>query len=606
MKKFFRVLTLFFIFTFILTGNVKAEGSIKITNWNVKCDIIEDGSIIINEYITFRFNGSFNGVYREIITNGTGGIDNLEVIEKNAKGDVLFKKTSKGTNGQIGVYETNQADDNVNIKIYSPAKDGEKTFNIVYKVKNVCKKYNDIGELYYSFLGKENRTHIDGFNVNINFPYTFSKDKVKIFAHGPLNGVVKFINNNTINLNVSNVSENNLVAARIVFPKEYIKNSNNIINKDGYTEIIEEENHYINRIEEDRVRKEESKRKGKYASIIVSLFGIYVIIASNKRYRRKNVEIDPMDILPSECTPAVLSQLYNLNINSTTLLATILDLNRKGYLQIEDITEEILTDKRKNKVKNYNIIKIREDELLLQHEKYFINWIIDKIGDRNSVTTERIKEYGKNNAGTFIEEYNEWTSLVKEETKRRGYFDLKCRDYGFSIMALSIIMILLSISLIVFSGFYGVISIMVSIALLGVCIGDLINRRTDYGNMEYEKWKNFKESILRRNKEELFNMYPMDKYFIYSLVLDIEDKKLNEFKDILDDIRFSNNHNGYGYYWFYFYSGMYNSKTGENDFNVSINSSFNSAGPSTGGGGGFSSGGGGAGGGAGGGGAGGF
>lgn len=598
MKKFFRFLTLFFIFAFILTENVKAEGSIRITNWNVKCHIIDDGSIIVNEYITFRFNGSFNGVYREIITTGTDGIDNLEVIEKNANGDILLKKTDNGSNGQTGVYETNQGGDKVNIKIYSPAKDGEKTFNIVYKVKNVCKKYNDVGELYYSFLGKENRTHIDDFNVNINFPYAFSKDKVKIFAHGPLNGVIKFINNNTINLNVSNVGQNNLVATRVVFPKEYIKNSNNIINKDGYTGIIEEENYYINRIKEDKARKEESRKKGKYASIIVSLFGIYVIIASSKRYKTENTpKIDPMDILPSECTPAVLSQFYNLNINSTALLATILDLNRKGYFQIEDITEEISTDKRRDKVKNYNIIKVREDELLLQHEKYFIKWIIDKIGDRNSVTTEEIKEYGKNNAGTFIEGYNEWTSLVKEETKRRGYFDLKCRDYGSTIIVLSIIMILLSIPLIVLSGFYGVIPMMIAIVLLGICVTTLINRKTDYGNMEYEKWKNFKESILKGNKEELFNMYPMDRYFIYSLVLDIEDKKLNEFKDILDDIRFSNNYNGYGYYWFYFYSGMYNNKTGKNDFNASIDSSFNSAGPSTGGGGGFSSGGGGVGGG---------
>lgn len=602
MKKLFGILTLFFILIFILMGNVKAEGNIKIINWNAKCDITDDGSIIINEYITFRFNGGFNGVYREIITNGTDGIDNLKVIEKNAKGDILFKKTSKGANGQSGVYEINQSTDKVNIKIYSTVRNGEKTFNIVYKVKNVCKKYNDAGELYYSFLGKENKTYIENFNVNINPPYTFSKDKVKIFAHGPLNGVIKFINNNTINLNVSNVSENNLIAARILFPKEYIKNSNKIINDNGYAKILEEENYYANKVKEEKLRKEESRKKGKYASIVVSLFGIYVIVASNKRYKRKNMfKIDPMDILPSECTPAVLSHFYKLNIDSTALLATILDLNRKGYFQIEEIKEEAFTDnstdKRKNKGKNYKIIKVREDELLLQHEKYFMKWIIDKIGDKHSATTERIREYGKKDSAAFMRGHNEWTNLVKEETKRRGYFDLKCRDYGVTIMALSIIMILISIALIALSGFYGLIAMIPYIVLIWICINKLIYRKTDYGNMEYEKWKSFKKNILKKDKEKLFNMYPMDRYFIYSLVLDIEDKKLNEFKDIFNNIGFNNYYNGYGFYWFYFYSGMYNNKTGENDFNVSINSSFNSAGPSTGGGGAFSSGGGGVGGG---------
>lgn len=603
MKKFIKTLMLFFIFTFVLSTNVEANGSIDITNWNVKCDVIEDGSIIVNEYITFKFNGNFNGVYREIVTTDTDGIDDLKVIEKNTNSDIVFKRVGKGEDGKIGIYEINQSNDKVSVKIYSPSKDGEKTFNIVYKIKNICKKYNDVGELYYNFLGKENKTYIDNFNVNINFPYAFQKDRVKIFAHGPLNGVIKFINNTTINLNVSNVSENNLVAARIIFPKDYIKNSNNIINKDGYTKIMEEENYYINRIKEDKVRKEESRKRGKYASIIVSLFGIYIIVASKKRYREKEIlEIDEIDILPSECTPAVLSQFYNLSIDSTALLATILDLNRKGYFKIEEIPIEETSEKTswrkiKDKSKNYNIIKVRDEGSLLEHEKYFIKWIIDKIGDTNSVTTERIKEYGEKDGGAFIEGYNEWTNLVKEETKKRGYFDLKCADYGTTMVILSIIMIIVSIALMVSSGLYGLIAMIPYIVLMGICVNKLIHRKTDYGNREYKKWKNFKESILKKDKRELFNMYPMDKYFVYSLVLGIEDKKINEFKDVIDNINFNNNYNGYGYGWFYFYSGMYNGKTGLNNFNTSINSSFNASGPSTGGGGGFSSGGGGVGGG---------
>ncbi|WP_051541919.1 DUF2207 domain-containing protein [Clostridium lundense] len=603
MRNFIRTLTLFFILTFILNTNVEAKGSIEITNWNVKCDVVEDGSIIINEYITFKFSGNFNGVYREIVTTDTSGIDDLKVIEKGTNTDRLFKKVDKGQEGKSGIYETNQFNDNVSIKIYSPSKDGEKTFNIVYKVKNICKKYNDVGELYYNFLGKENKTYIDNFNVNINFPYAFQKDRVKIFAHGPLNGVIKFVNNNAINLNVSNVSENNLVAARIVFPKDYIKSSNNIINKDGYAQIMEEEKYYINRIKEDEARKEESRKKGKYASVIVSLLGIYIILASKKRYKEKDVlEINEIDMLPSECTPAVLSQFYNLSIDSKALLATILDLNRKGYFKIEEIpieepNEKTSWGKIKDKPKNYNITKVKDDELLLEHEKYFIKWIIDRIGDAYSVTTENIKEYSKKNSGDFVQAYNEWTNLVKEETKKRGYFDLKSADYGVTMVGLSIVMIIISIALMVFSGLYGLMAMTPYIILIGICINKLIYKKTDYGIKEYKRWRNFKESILKKDKEYLFHMYPMDRYFVYSLVLGIEDKKINEFKDVIDNIYHNDGYNYYGYGWLYFYSGMYNGKTGLNDFNTSINSSFNVSGPSVGGGGGFSSGGGGAGGG---------
>ncbi|GAA0720828.1 DUF2207 domain-containing protein [Clostridium malenominatum] len=607
MKKYIKIITLLLIFTFIFTGKVEAKDNIEITNWNVKADVLDEGSIVISEYITFKFSGSYNGVFREIKTQDTDGIENLIVSEQGSISN--FKEVKKGKNGDEGIYEVDKSKDGVNIKIYSPSKNTEKTFILSYKVKNVCKKYNDAGELYYSFLGKENKTLIHSFNVNINFPYNFHKDEVSIFAHGPLNGEIKFVNNSTINLNVKNVSEGNLVAGRIVFPKEYIKNSTNIVNKNGYNDIVEEEKGYARKIEENKVKKEKNKIFGKYISQFLSLLAFFIFVISKLKYRREKFSEDYISYgLPEECTPAVLGYFYNFAVNSNTILATILDLNRKGYLNLEEIGgEENSKGRKKSKTKIYKISRIRQDAELLEHERFFMNWIIDEVGDGYYATTEGIKKYSEKHVSEFINKNTEWTKLIKEEVNNRGYYDLSARKYSIKLMIISAVMFALSIPLIVISGGYGVLSFALFLVLfLWSAIG-LYNKKTPRGERQYEKWKRFKESIEKERKSELFSDYPMDKYFIYSLVLGIDDRKINGYKDYIENN--SNYNNGYyntnSFLWFYFYAGMFNNKTGKNEFSSSIGSAFSSSTPSTGSGGGFS-GGGGFGGGAGGGGAGGF
>ncbi|MEW9094860.1 MAG: DUF2207 domain-containing protein [Clostridiaceae bacterium] len=596
MKKNIKFITLCLLLFFTFTGKVSAKDEIEITNWNVRCDILDEGSILVNEYITFKFSGSYNGVFREIKVNDTDGIENLSIIEKGENGDITLTEVDKGKNGQRGVYERNSSKEGENIKIYSPSENTEKTFNIVYKVKNVCKKYQDIGELYYSFLGQENKTPIKEFNVNISFPYEFNKDEVKIFGHGPLNGVVKFINNSTVNLNVKNVGEGNLVAARLIFPKEYIKNSSKVINTDGYNKIIKEENAYAQKIKDNQLRNEKRSTVGKYISIILSILGVLTFIFTLIKSKREDVdEVYTQSTFPEECTPAVLSYFYYSTISPKAVLATILDLNRRGYLKIEEIEEDNLTKKRKDKIKNYKIMRTKMNLDLLDHERYFMNWIIDDIGDGYYVTTEGIKEYSKKHSSEFYDKYTKWSKPIKEEVKKRGYFDLEVRKTGVKIMILSIIMIIISIPLTIFSGLYGALSIGVFVILLLWGGISLYNRKTPYGKREYDKWNKLKKDITKNKKEELFEAYPMDKYLIYSLVLGVEDRRLNEFKESIErDNYYYNNNN---FLWFYFYAGMFNSRTGKNEFSSSIDSAFISISPSSGAGGGFTGGGGGAGGG---------
>ena len=57
-----------------------------------------------------------------------------------------------------------------NIKVYSPSTNITKTFILDYDITNLCVKHNDIGELYYNFIGGEWDVDINNLNIDVYLP----------------------------------------------------------------------------------------------------------------------------------------------------------------------------------------------------------------------------------------------------------------------------------------------------------------------------------------------------------------------------------------------------------------------------------------------------
>lgn len=572
-------------------ATVKAEEKIKISNWNVNSNVTEDGSLKINEYITFKFNDKFNGVYRSIVLRGTEGISNLKIYERTPYKDVEYKKVDKASNGHENVYTVNIKKDVAEIKIFSPSKSKEeKTFNLVYKVSKVATRYNDTSELNYNFLGKENETPIEKFNVNIGFLYNFDKDKVKIFAHGPLNGVIKFVNNNTVNLNVENVTKKTAISGRILFPKEFLdmKLDPKVKNEDGFSKILEEELSYTQGLKKRAERKAVYKSRFNSISVIISIAILIAMGYIFGRLRRRKIDFtEEYNISPKISTPAVLSMFYYNTLDFKSMLGTLLDLNKKGYIEVNEIGE-MEEDK-----KDYLMCRIKEDtEGLEEHEVFFMDWIFREIGTDNCITIKRLKEYGETHQEEFAKEFKKWENIVSNKLEENDYIDARGKKYGTPLMIISFISLGISIAALINESMFGILLMVISFISLITSI-TLFYRKNELGYEEYTKWQNlFKRA---KAKDGAGEIYLFDNYLPYFIVMGLNHKHVEDFK-----IRTQGNSYNMGFFaWYY----LANTSSG-NGFNSSLDSAFQSTAPSTGSGGGFSPGGGG--GAAGGGGAGGF
>lgn len=580
------------LFLIIFPKNASAEEDLEISNWIVDAYLQESGDLWISEDITFDFNDKFNGVFRDVVMDKTSGISEINVsnIENNTISE--YAMVSKAKNGDKEVFTIEEKKNKVIVKIFSPSRNEKKTFRISYIMKNVAVQYKDTGELYYKFLGNENKTSIKNFIVNINLPYEDNDNRVKIFAHGPLDGKINQINKKQFQLKVDNVPSRTFVEGRILFPSSFIKESNNIHNINRYQEIIDEEAAYITKLEQDRQSKEDAKNLFKKISLLmssISILSFAIILYQNRR----NISSDILNIeysdIPDDCTPAVASLISGALFDNNVIFATILDLFRKGYLRIE--SKNISQDVRKNK--NYILYRTREGDMsLLKHERYFMNWLFDSIGTGESVTTKNIQDYNNKNSQKFYNSQKTWKNMIMEAAKEYGYYDNTKTSQGGLLITLSLIGIVLGFVTAILGSIYSLLSFGVNITLLIYGI-NCFYRLSDKGYIQHKKWNSLKKHMKKQSpdlsmKEALDSL---DTRLIYALSLNVV-KKMKTNKSLEDD--YSTNS------WVFWYI-MFSSST-NNSFRESINSSFviNSSSSTNGG---FSSGGGG---GAGGGGAGGF
>lgn len=590
-----------FICAIVLETSVisNAEESISITNWLVESNILENGDLTVVEDITFNFQGKYNGVFREIVLENTSGIEGIKVVEISEDKVLEYENVKEAKKGDGDVFLMKEEKDSILLQIFSPSKDQEKTFRLIYTVKNVAKKYKDIGEFYYKFLGKENNTPIDFFSVSITLPQRDSRNEVKIFAHGPLNGEVHKVSEDTIHLTVEDVPKNTYIESRILFPKEFISLSNNIVDRDGYTNIMEEESRLQNKIVENKVKRE--RRNLLFGNISVTVAAIEVLIGiflalKTRRVRDLRGKEKYLDV-PEDCTPAIATYIVSSAISSNTIIATILDLYRKGYIKIENGDE---FTKKKEVLREFTILKVKEeDSNLTAHERHFINWLIHEIGNGKSVTTKEIENYSQNNSATFTKHYYEWQKQIKEDAINKGYFDKSTAKYGVPLIILFPIGIILAIVTLVYENLLGLTLMLTSVLMLVQGIV-LLSRRSDYGYQQYRKWRTFishMKELNKNNDTKAADQYPKDISLIYGLAFGIDNSILNTLNIETND---QEDHFSYGG-WIYWYFLLNNNR---NDaFNQSINNSFSGGTTTVGGGGSFTAGGGG---GAGGGGAGGF
>ena len=521
---------IFIIIAFILIPlNVFAVSDVNydITKYNINADVQNNGDVNVCEYI--KMNGSYNGYVRNIYYKDEGSnyspsdLTDISVYLLNpsdmTKKD-KFSEVVSANNGDKLKYKVNYISTGLSITMFNENTGGESGFVLCYTLKNLVLVHNDVAEIYYNFIPKDFEDILSDVKVSVNLPSI--DDTLRVWAHGAIYGNVEKVNNDNYSSLVATISQVNsgeVLNVRMTFNKELVSESTRFTNKDELDNIINDETKLAD--EANELRK---VAKGKQIASYIA-FGIYLVmlivlvIYSYFKYDKEyktDFDMEYYRDFPNTYGPEVLERLIKKCNTTNGYSASILYMIYKKAFIVEETS-----DKKDYVLKKAETFK----EPITKEEASIMEFLLNTIGDGNSVLLSEIKTYGKkeSTARIFLNHFNDWKKDVENVSKKYNFYDKQSKVIPILIIViLSILSICFSVnvddSLCIFVAIFSIISIIyISFA----------TRKSKTGIVEYKKWMAFKKFLVdfgRFNEKELPEIVLWEKYLVYGAVFGVAKK----------------------------------------------------------------------------------
>ena len=608
----------------LIPNNVLADGpSYDITNYDMDAYIQEDGTIHIDESITYYFSSSANGLTRDLRyfykTNKDSmepnsaryqatGIENITVAVTNpANITTNFTKASNAEKGDNGVYTVDAVNadrtDGYDIMVYSPISSNNfQTVHYSYDITDAVVQYNDMSEIYYNFIGNGIETDVDEFNLDIYLPKSIKMDDVKYYPHTyatKLENIQVMLDSasNCISFNIRNIPSGKPVDARIVFPNTVLMNCTKKYNNDyDFNSLYKIENSMSLGNTRYFIHITINIILGVLLVTLCTIFLTYGIIKSKKfRTTVKNVNyfrdipkhlnlLEYQALLPSKATDALSSNL---------IIATILDLTNRKILNME-------TKKGANKKYEYNVSINKNVDFtkLYPYEKQILSLIFSDQISTNfnaSAYTEktlelnaRFKEISKNRK--LVQQISKASSKKLIDTKKIYEKVKTSLILNFIILIVTLLIVFLFNTLVMNPDkTLGIVEFIMSSVftafltfIVVIILDDLYKIPTNkYAQDQKEVlglWKYLKDYSLIKDR------YPIElsiwnEYLVFASLFGIADKVAKEFKEELIKAGYSDDQ-------IYLTYPVLCMSSYSSSFTTSINSSTGYSGSGSGGGGG--------------------
>lgn len=562
----------FIISLFIFSINLYAVSNVnyKIDDYIVDSRIDISGNMVVREVI--KVKGSFNGYIRDLKYKNNNNkvfdksIDsfygssiydasNIEVrkvgtinYDKELDFNVFDQSVNEFTMNDSctvnkGCYEKSDITDGVSLKMYNETNNSSTYFYIEYLLGNVVVMHEDIAEVYFNFVGDMFDDDINKYKLRVVLPDK-TKELVRVWAHGPLNGNVSPIKDENGYyyggyLEINDLYSNTPVDMRLTFDKNLILVDHPYLKKSevlALDKILEVEN-----LRADKANKEREKAKffmhGSYALgsvylVLLVLLFVYIYIKYDKELKT-NFDMEYNREFINDYDVTNIEYLFDKKITEKAFSTSILNLIYKKNIKIEQIDK-----------KDYKLIKVNTDNVS-ESEEYLMKMIFDNIGNKEYVLLSQIKKYAKEIHGTtseFLTSFTTWQNKVTSESIKNNFYEsntkIKVLGVLFSLVGYLVFYVMGR-----FNGF-NLFSIIIFICALVFMIYVLIfNKRTKRGAEDYQKWKAFKrflEDFGRFDEKELPEIVLWERYLVYANIFGIADKVGKTMKIKFNEINTNN------------------------------------------------------------------
>jgi len=336
MKRKILLISIIFVF-FILIFNIPSyAGSQKLNNLEYDARLNEDGSVDIIEKWNIYVSDT-NTLFKtfKLDSSKYGEITDINVKEISRTNTNFIETSTYAYHLQKGYYyglktKPNEFEIAWGVSIEDSA---NKVYEISYKIKDAVKTYNDCSEFYWQFIGTTNGIPADMVTGTIKLPKSVSnRENIKVWAHGPLNGEIQIVDNETVSFNVSRLQAKTMVEARVVTTDNIFSENMNIVNKDKLSDILKQEKAWADEANKKRDMQREGQEKLErilkgmiFGAVTIGIVIFVILVLQIIKYAKilsKTKEIEPeekmryfRDFPDENATPADAAYLYYFDKN---------------------------------------------------------------------------------------------------------------------------------------------------------------------------------------------------------------------------------------------------------------------------------------------------
>ena len=572
--------------------------SYEYTDLEISLTIDAQGTIHVMEQRTVRFQGAFTGMYQWIPT--TGGIEVRDI--RLSEGGADYKRLDQSSPGPAGTFFVRYEPEEVYIDWSFEAVDETRTFRLSYVIDNAIIVHSDTAELYLQFVGKQWEQEHQVVSVELNLPPGASKEEIRAWGHGPLSGTVQIVSGEQVVWKVSPLPAQTFLEGRVTFPPQLVPGASRFSGRDGLSSIIDEETKWA--AKSNRLRQ--LNLWDKILGLVVVVGGIYIAVLYWSKYGKEftpDFSGEYYRELPAPYPPAELGVLYRkVQTTSADLTATLLDLARKGYLTIAEVSKAEKGRRKKSETADFKFVPSSVDErqmdALNSYEKKLLHFLFEEVGD-GEVTLEEIQAFAKKNRRQFAEFWSDWTETVSTAAEEKCFFDKEAAKKLRWLLLPGIGGLVLAVASFV-SGMIISGAALVIVGFVLIITGVGFNRRSPQGSTQYAQWKGFRKFLQDFSQLEHYTVPSLivwEHYLVYAVTLGVAEKVMQQLEIVFPNFEDDGYVFGYQWYMYHHVGSIHHLSTMpttmERGFQQSVSTATGQTSSGSGAGGGFSGGGGG-------------
>ncbi|MBV1759034.1 MAG: DUF2207 domain-containing protein [Dethiosulfatibacter sp.] len=598
-----------FVFFMLLLFTSKegyATKSMDINKVAITAEVLKDGTMLIQEERTIVFQGQHNGFFQNLRMDPGVSITDVAVSENG----VNYTYNPGYDYGPVGTYLTRTEPNNIHVDWSIDAFNQTRTFLLTYKVHNQIKLHNDVGELYYKFVGDETEIPQSNVSVRLMLPDGSKKEDLRAWGHGPLDGNVSLVGEREVIWEINTLPPRTFLEGRVTFTPEIIDNDSLQTGQSSLQDILKEEQKLA-----DQANFKRSLARLDWIFAAFSLIISVIIAISIRRRFAKPYDTqfkgDYYRELPEDYSPGELGVLIRkgrpIPLDFT---ATVIDLAQRGYVRLDEfVPEKRFGDffRRRKSDKSFMATRLEKTENLRPHEKSLLDFLFNEVSlDNKQVSFDEIETFAKKKPTSFKGFWSMWIEYLQTTSLKHKFFDdSNNRGIITGVLAGTLFFIIGIVLLMFFSiKATGIFMIVSSLILFGSSV--TIHRRSPKGEEDYVRWMAFKKFLLHfseMERHELPSLIIWEHYMVYAITLGVAKEVMKQLQVVYPDMTEGNRQFGYGWYYYGMASSNSMSSLGNSfdsltsSISNSITTALSSTSSGSGGGGGFSGGGGGGGGG---------